>query len=706
MAAPAGASEALDPNTPQEPHPKGLYILFMTEMWERFSYYGMRALLVGYMTSAAFGYRASQANGVYKWYTSLVYLTPLLGGLLADRFLGLRSAVLMGAVLMAIGHILMAFPSHTVFFAALAFLIVGNGLFKPNISTMLGRMYGPKDGRRDRAFTIFYMGINLGAGIAGIACGNLRQSYGCEYGFAAAGVGMMIGLIVFAVGNRRVAKDVEAAGNSVGTAKDQAAKAALRAAEIEAARPADEKPAENDADLPGSTGIAGILSKVYPAIMVLGAFGILAFYGVKVAHGEEKPTALIMPVAFGAVFVAMATVLVKLRNREKDKSVSVFIMFLFPVLFWMAFEQAGTALNFWANDHTNLKIFGWEYPAEYWQSANSVFIVALAPVFTIVWSFLAKRKQEPSTPAKMAIALFFIITAFGAMVVGAASENGISTEVAYTPRTGTTIDAKNLSSFDAGRLSFADGKLSARGVLASYAVRNILEKTAPEDFQKGMKALEDKSNDASKDAPAVGHLKIPAWFDITVDDGLKDLKLVTTTTDKLDVCAVKVPAAELTKATKVLCGPEVVLAWGVDELVIVSPGELKAQAKTRAYSAVSEPEWRTSLNELEKESHRARVSAWWLFLAYLLMTIGELCLSPVGLSMVTKLAPARLAGLFMGVWLLSSSVAQYAGGTIGELWGEIPPQKYFMIFIATSVFGALLSGALVKPLKTLMHNVK
>ncbi|MBL7957524.1 MAG: MFS transporter, partial [Flavobacteriales bacterium] len=147
----------------QKHHPRGLYLLFFTEMWERFSYYGMRALLVPYMVSAAFGYQPKEASGVYKWYTSLVYLAPLAGGLVADRFLGLRNAVLIGAVLMAIGHFLMAFPSHTLFFLALGFLIFGNGFFKPNISTMVGKMYTPDDERRDRAFTIFYMGINIGA---------------------------------------------------------------------------------------------------------------------------------------------------------------------------------------------------------------------------------------------------------------------------------------------------------------------------------------------------------------------------------------------------------------------------------------------------------------------------------------------------------------------------------------------------------------
>ena len=182
-------------------HPVGLYFLFFTEMWERFSYYGMRALLMLYMVNH-FKWTQTESASIYKWYTTLVYVTPIIGGLLADRYLGNRLAVIIGALLMAVGHFLMAFEAHSIFFAALVFLIIGNGFFKPNMSTQVGQLYPVGDERRDGAYTIFYMGINLGAFLSPLACGWLMENTrgGFHSGFALAGIGMVLGLITYLVG--------------------------------------------------------------------------------------------------------------------------------------------------------------------------------------------------------------------------------------------------------------------------------------------------------------------------------------------------------------------------------------------------------------------------------------------------------------------------------------------------------------------------
>lgn len=185
-------------------HPKGLYVLFLTEMWERFSYYGMRALLVYYMVKKL-AFAQGDASHIYGFYTGFVYLTPLFGGILADRVLGQRRTVILGAVLMAIGHFMMAFES--LFFPALLFLILGNGAFKPNISTQVGNLYPPGDPRRDRAFSIFYVGINLGAFFSPLVCGTLGETYGWHYGFSAAGIGMIAGLFIYLLGQRWLAPD-------------------------------------------------------------------------------------------------------------------------------------------------------------------------------------------------------------------------------------------------------------------------------------------------------------------------------------------------------------------------------------------------------------------------------------------------------------------------------------------------------------------
>src|SRR5580658_7684030 len=198
----------------REPHPRGLYILFATEMWERFSYYGMRALLVLYLINQL-EWQPGAAASVYKWYTSLVYLTPLVGGFLADRYLGLRASIVIGGVLMTFGHFSLAFEPLPFFYAGLALLVLGNGFFKPNISTLVGKMYRQGDSRRDGAFTIFYMGINLGAFLSPLVCGALRLRFGFHYGFACAGVGMVLGLLTFLAGHKRVLADVHAIGNTL-----------------------------------------------------------------------------------------------------------------------------------------------------------------------------------------------------------------------------------------------------------------------------------------------------------------------------------------------------------------------------------------------------------------------------------------------------------------------------------------------------------
>jgi len=208
----ASTSEAPVTEVVKKGHPKGLYLLFATEMWERMSYYGMRALLVLYMTGAAdhggFHWSRATALKIYGTYTALVYLTPLAGGYIADRYLGQRRAVVLGGFLMMIGHFLMAVPGEVAFFAALTFLIVGNGFFKPNISTMVGGLYPPGDARRDGAFTIFYMGINLGAFLSPLVCGTLGEKLGWHWGFGSAGVGMGLGLLTFLALNKRLLGDV------------------------------------------------------------------------------------------------------------------------------------------------------------------------------------------------------------------------------------------------------------------------------------------------------------------------------------------------------------------------------------------------------------------------------------------------------------------------------------------------------------------
>ncbi|HEX4448318.1 MAG TPA: peptide MFS transporter, partial [Polyangiaceae bacterium] len=650
------------PERSERHHPRGLYALFFTEMWERFCYYGMRALLVLYLIQYH-GWQPSQASTVYKWYSSLVYLTPLAGGLLADRVLGLRLSIIIGGVLMAAGEASLTFTSLPMFYLGLGLLIVGNGFFKPNISTTVGKMYRQGDSRRDRAFTIFYMGINLGAGLSPILCGYLREHYGFRYGFAAAGVGMLIALAVFLSTQGQVLRDVEAAGNDLNIA---AKKATGGTDATSLAREASEA-------TPAAVGAAGMLARGFLFLMLVVAVALPLDYVWRAARGEVAWTDVLMPIAFGAISGWMALTLRRIRGASRDKSIVIFIFFMFAVLFWMAFEQAGNALTLWAQFHTELAIGGFQYPAEWWQSVNAVLIVAFAPLFARLWMWLGERGREPSTPMKMFAAMIMMTLSFVAMVVGARVENASVTRQALdavpaeVPQKTLADGRVVVGEGDAGRLTYrpSDRQLEVHGVLPRYVVNEMLRRTAPGAFVEEVNGLEALTRQASTDAPVrVAFAATPAGFTFPFE-----------------------PADAAERG----------VSW--DEAGRAMTFTRWAEAPTIAdlAAAGAPPSWRDPVWSLEKKSEAARVSGVWLLLSYLFATLGELCLSPVGLSMVTKLAPARFASLFMGVWLLASSVAQYAGGSIGESWGIIAPSEYFMVFVWTSIGGAVVLALLVKP---------
>ncbi len=674
-------------------HPRALYFLFGAEMWERFSYYGMRALLVLYLIEHH-GWQPQDSSSVYKWYTSLVYLTPLIGGFLADQFLGLRASIVIGGTLMALGHFLMAFEPIPIFYLALACLIAGNGFFKPNMSTLVGKMYAKDDARRDGAFTIFYMGINVGAGVAPIWCAAVREHFhSFHWGFALAGIGMLVGLVNFLLGQGVVTRAVHAAGNDLRTMREvrrdektsPPKKEAEPTKEAGYREPAEKAIEREDDDKPGAPGFAALLSRAYPFFLFLVAVAMPAYYVWLVVHDHEALKSVVMPVAFGAVFIAMGILLRRIRGAAKDKSVVIFIVFIFVVLFWMAFEQAGNALNLWAEFFTDRHVGSSSYSAESFQSANPIFILLFAPLFSAAWVMLAKRGWEPRTPTKIFIAMILMAASFAVMVVGAARENAIETSVRKTfllPKGFTVADGRlgtKEKSFDAGRLTVSQdadtngdiAQLTVRGVLAHYVVREMFEKAAPNGWTEWTKSLDDLTKNASPTAEV----------DLPVAAASFHMPL----------------SADEAKTAGV--------AWDETKRTLRFTKHVPADVRAALSAAAAPEDFREAVQALEDKSKNARNTGLWLLLSYLFATLGELCLSPVGLSMVTKLAPRRFASLFMGVWLLTSSVAQYAGGSIGESWGTVTPTTYFWLFVWSSLAGAALLALLIRPLNRLMHEV-
>jgi proton-dependent oligopeptide transporter, POT family len=461
-------------------HPKGLSTLFFTEMWERFSYYGMRAILMLFMvapvSAGGLGFDTVKAAGIYGLYTGSVYFTAIPGGWIADRLLGLRRAVLVGGILIALGHYSLAVSNLTLFYAGLMLIVAGTGLLKPNISSIVGQLYAEQDPRRDSGFSIFYMGINLGAFISPFVCGYLGQRIGWHWGFGAAGVGMTFGLAQYVLGARRLGT----AGRLATPPQDAGRLWATILAAV--------------------TAVGAVLWTVwaYRDWVILG--GTIVLFAWLLKTGGRTPV-------------------------ERKRIGAIMILFVFAILFWMGFEQAGSSLTLFADQYTDNRVFGWAFPSSWYQSVEPSFVILLAPVFAWLWLRLGKR--EPSSPAKFAYGLLFLSLGFLVIAV----------------------------------------------------------------------------------------------------------------------------AAHLYERTPV------------------------------------------------------KVSPWWLIVLYLFHALGELSLSPVGLSTVTKLAPARIVGMMMGVWFLALSLGNFAAGSVAGYFGRFPlPQLFGLVFLTTAA-SALVLFVLVKPIRNLMGGV-
>jgi proton-dependent oligopeptide transporter, POT family len=419
-------------------HPRGLKTLFFTELWERFSYYGMRAILMLYMVApvaqGGLGFDTKHAASIYGTYTMSVYLTALPGGMLADRWLGARLAVLLGGIVIACGHFSMVFHSLTSFYLGMVLIAVGTGLLKPNISAMLGNLYGPDDPRRDSGFSIFYMGINIGAFFAPLICGYLAQgesfkrfvagmgfdvSTSWHWAFGAAGVGMCLGLIIFLLNHKRL-PDVDR--GSIDRSTDQE-RLNVKRSETEAdALPAPDSGRRNPI-------VAALLSLIIPGAghMYKGQVGaglswlfayVLAWIWYLAGGGPILGVVVIGLAIASAISAARRIKAGAQLTAEEWKRVgAIFVFFLFTILFWAAYEQKGASLNLFAKDLVRTEIFGMGFPSSWLQSCTPLFVIILAWPFSMLWVRLGQR--QPSSPVKFTLGLLFIGLAYCLLVPAA-----------------------------------------------------------------------------------------------------------------------------------------------------------------------------------------------------------------------------------------------------------------------------------------------
>ncbi len=376
--------------TNRKHHPKALFVLFFSELWERFSFYGMRALLTLYIVSGLL-WGDERAYEIYGAYGALVYATPLLGGYLASRFLGYRKAILFGGTLMMLGHFTLAIEHPVAFFLALALLIMGNGFFKPNVSSFVGEFYGIKDPRRDEAFTLFYMGINIGAFLAPLTCGAVGEIEGWHWGFGLAGVGMLIGLLFFLWGIRKgifqdkgLPPDAERLHQRVGlfTAEQWIYIGAILM-------------------LPLIAWLVNLGEQTGELVLFIGLLGWLSLLGV-----AFYPTIQALRDRWDGSWAHFKKIWREDESRiVRDRLLVLAILFVFTALFWAFFEQAGSSINLFTKRVVDRTVAGFELPASVFQSVNPLFIILLAPFFSALWHYLEQRNIDPPAPYKFVLGL-------------------------------------------------------------------------------------------------------------------------------------------------------------------------------------------------------------------------------------------------------------------------------------------------------------
>ncbi len=368
-------------------HPEGLKVLFLTEMWERMSYYGMRGLLVLFMTSSisdgGLNLTNISASAIYGIYASMVYLVALPGGWIGDRILGQQKAILIGGIIIALGHFTLILPSLNTFFLGLLFVVLGTGLLKPNISAIVGGLYEENDSLRDSGFTLFYMAINIGSILGFFVCGYLGEKIGWHYGFGAAGLGMLFGLFQFITNKNKL--------NKVGL-----------------------NPLLDNIQKKDVVIVFFCIALIF-VISITGLMGLWFFDPVPLA----KILSLIITGITVLYFIYILTY-GKLSNEEFRRVILIIFLFFGAALFWSGFDQAGSSFNIFAYEYTNRNILGWQYPASWLQILNPVFVVILSPFMAALWIFLGKKMMDPNLPFKFGLGLIFM--AVGFLIIAIAAE--------------------------------------------------------------------------------------------------------------------------------------------------------------------------------------------------------------------------------------------------------------------------------------------
>ncbi len=567
-----------------EKHPKGLYVLFGTEMWERFSFYSMLALFTLYLRDPkeGFGWTAAEATWLYSTYLMFVYLSPLIGGWIADKFTGYRKAVMIGGFFFMAGHAILSIPAIWAVYLALTCLVIGNGFFKPNVSTMVGNLYPEGSPLKDRAYNIFYMGINVGAALAPIVMEVVRQYFGFHPAFAVAAFGMVISVailwyykdLVLTADKKNALIIGDHVIENIGADSNQVADAA--------ATSVDAPPHE-------------------------------------VSH-QNAATRLMNSVP------------------DSKRIMALIVVFAIVIVFWMVFHQNGSTLTYFADDNTE-----WNVTGTLSNSINAIWILILTFPLVAFWGFLSRRGKEPSTPTKMAIGMTLTGLSFLVLWFGAKTGENMT----------RTADQLATGSFRINERVATD--LVSQGIPKDVIDKLMAAKAEGKNLIDGVK-FSSVTVDTSKEVS---------------EDGKKVLSLVG-------------------KENLLTSGQKVEISGG-DQLVAhinkISPGVGDANKDKFLQSA-----------------HLFRVSPFWLIFAYMIVTLGELMLSPMGLSLVSKVAPISKRGLLMGGWFVATAIGNKLT-QIGVFWDIWLQSSFFLVLACMALFMAVVLFLILKPLKKAMPGV-
>ena len=575
-------SDSLDARavSAERTHPKGLYVLFATEMWERFSFYSMLALFTLYLQNPdeGFGWSAARATGLYANYLMFVYASPLIGGWLADKKLGYRKAVMIGGLFFMAGHGLLSIRALPAVYAALTCLVIGNGLFKPNVSTMVGNLYPEGSHLKDRAYNIFYMGINVGAALAPIVMEIVKQKFGNHPAFAVAAFGMVISVGILWKFKKYVEEPKQGA--------------------ILKQPPGDVAPVTADAPPEG------------------------------VSHQGKSDEERATPTTPGGMYARVSASASAARASvmdavpESKRVFALLVIFAIVIVFWMVFHQNGSTLTYWADDNTD-----WNVSGTISNAINPIWVVTLTFPLVWLWRFLDRRGKEPSTPTKMAIGMTLTALSFFILFIAARSgENQTPTESLY-----------------------ASGSYR----ITERTLNNLRADGVPEDVvaKLGARAVPDD---------VISRLRF---------EGVSEGILTKMRTEIVD--EKYAGEAKLMEAVQPVLGPE----------------------QTQTYR-----------NQILRNSYLFKVSPFWLILAYAVVTLGELMLSPMGLSLVSKVAPIRMRGLLMGGWFVATAIGNKLT-MIGIYWDKWFQSNFFAILGACALVMAVVLVLLLKPLKKAMPGV-